>query len=678
MENKLIKLFNQYSSIDFEELNKHFDFSDKEVLKKINHSLNELERNFIIYFDNNTYYSVFLNDLHKGIFNKKGSQIYVDNLMVDSTNVKCEIGDEVLYQKIKNKVVILKVLKRNLTNVIGRVFYLKGKALFKVLYPNIYKVYELNKNYTKYNSKKLYSAKIVNYERNIVEIKEEVQGNNLLEAQLNSLLILKKVRTHFSKQVKQEVSAFIDDIHQNNYPDYLDYSDKFFMTIDGVSAKDYDDAICLEFLKDDILKLYVAIADVSAYVKENSALDKEASLRATSFYYANKVVPMLPFELSNNLCSLLPHKNRLTLVCEIYFKENKIIDYSINKAIINSKYRLTYDEVNDFFEKKQRFNDEFLNITLESMLKLSKSIRNVREEAGAINFKDDDLEFEISDGEVKKINYRIRKEAELLIEDFMLVGNEVIANHLYNLSLPAIYRNHSYPKIDSLNDYMESVSMLGYKFKNNAYNQNALSLKKSLAYFKDTIYYPIVSDLLLRSMSKALYSSNSEGHFALTFKNYCHFTSPIRRYPDLLVHRTIHKYLFNNNYDEIDNDIKKIDKLVNLSNQGEKLSVDVERSSNLILIANYMKKYLNHSFIGVIDSVTSYGLFIRLDNGARGLLHISYLEHNLSYDEKNMILYNNNVSYCIGKSIKVIVKEVDEYSGRIDFKIKNKISRWYN
>ena len=447
------------------------------------------------------------------------------------------------------------------------------------------------------------------------------------------------------------------------------------MTIDGDDSKDFDDAISVYRQGEDYL-LKVHIADVSEYVKENSALDKNARDRATSIYYADRVIPMLPLELSNGLCSLNPGVNRLTITAEmVYDRFGNQLDFKVYESVIKSKYRMTYNNVNKIFDGDETLRKEYSELLdmLDAGYELSSILRKRREDNGSIDFKDDEAKLIIKNDKVYDIVLRERGIAEKMIEDFMIGANVAVASYMKYLDYPMIYRNHDYPKTDRLLSFVEVVEQMGYKFKGNKYAIRSKQLRECLEYFEGSDLELVVSNLMLRSMAKAVYDNVPEGHYGLGLEDYCHFTSPIRRYPDLVVHRMLKKYVFSyDNLDDKDKDIKKNGEIANLASDRERRAVNIERDIMDLKKCEYMADKIGRIYDGVISSVLSFGFFVKLDNTVEGLVHISELDGYYTFDEKMMVLRSDDHEYKVGMRVRVKVSDVDLRRCSIDFRLYNK------
>lgn len=482
----------------------------------------------------------------------------------------------------------------------------------------------------------------------------------------------------FSKTFPQEVIDEVANIPQvvtnNEYINRKDFRDLPIITIDGDSSKDFDDAIYVKKETDNTYTLGVYIADVSNYVLFNKPLDKEAYKRGTSVYLADRVIPMLPRELSNGICSLNEGEDRLVLA--IIMKINskgQVVDSNLCEGVIKSRHRMTYTKVNKILNDDKDLITEYSDIyqMLLEANELHKIIRAQREASGSLDFDIDEYEFILNeDGSPKDIIKRTRYDAEKLIEDFMIVANEEVAKYMSHLDLPFLYRVHDKPVEQKVIDFMDYIGETK-KIKQNKeiYPKDVQTILKKL---EDKPEGHILNQLLLRAMAKAKYSSRNIGHYGLALKKYCHFTSPIRRYPDLIVHRIIkelilHPEHYESRYKYYANNLEEIG--LNTSNR-ERNAISCERDTNDMLYAWYMEKHINETYTGYISAVTNFGLFVTIDKGVEGLIHIRNLVGNYSFNEKTMQLVGYNRTFSLGDKVEVVVMLSDRYTKKIDFMLK--------
>jgi ribonuclease R len=467
----------------------------------------------------------------------------------------------------------------------------------------------------------------------------------------------------------KKTTAHISNKDLNNRKDLTDWT---IFTIDGETAKDFDDAISLD-LTDVGYRLGVHIADVSHYVKKNSALDKEALERGTSIYFPSDVIPMLPFELSNDICSLKPNVKRLTLTALIDFNQKgEVIHSEFFTSVIKSRIRFTYNEVASLLKKDATENKHtrFVDI-LHNMHQLSKILRKQRFKCGSVDFHVPEPEIHMnSKGTVEKITKAQHNEAHELIEEFMLAANQVVARHLFNKKLPFIHRIHESPDEKKIAAFQEFVAGFGLRL-NSPSNVSSTDLQNILKRVRGRPEERVVNTLLLRTMKRAQYSGKDPGHFCLGFKHYTHFTSPIRRYPDLATHRLLKESL-NHKYSAHEKKAlaKEMMEIAEHSTLKEEKAMKVEREITDLRRTQYMSDKIGKSFTGTIVNVTQFGFFVELGEiFVEGLVHVSSLADDyyiyMEQDHKWRGQRRNKI-YKIGDLVKVRVKQVDISLRRID------------
>lgn len=456
--------------------------------------------------------------------------------------------------------------------------------------------------------------------------------------------------------------------------------DELIVTIDGKDAKDLDDAISLKMV-DGNYHLGVHIADVSYYVEEDTLLDKEAYKRATSAYLADRVIPMLPHKLSNDWCSLNPNELKLTLSCFMVLNsEAKVIDYEIKKTIIKSNMRLTYDAVNQLFKQNETIGDKQIDDMLFRMLELSQKLAKLRRQRGEIEFKSSELGFKVNEqGKVLDVYERKTDQAEELIESLMLIANETVASHMYHASIPSIYRTHAKPDADKLRKAVDLISLLGVT-KDVKHVDNPKVLQKIVDKTIGSPYEYIVHMTLLRAMQKAKYNHHQDIHYGLGAQFYAHFTSPIRRYPDLILHRLIHKFVLNEtndfkkDYEYYESNMHEIAEHTSLQ---ERTAVQMEREVAKLKSCEYMQDKLFMKFKGTITQMMKSGMFVKLDNGIEGFLALRSLRDYYSFDESQMLYvtaYGKKLR--LGDRIDVVVTDVNIVERHIDFGLYEENKKW--
>lgn len=478
----------------------------------------------------------------------------------------------------------------------------------------------------------------------------------------------------------KQLSQTVEEKQLQGRRDFTNYS---VITIDGDDSKDFDDAVYVERANNGNYILHVYIADVAEYVKADSKLDEEALKRGTSVYLADRVIPMLPRELSNGICSLNEGVIRLVLAClmEIDGKGN-LVNYEICEGYIRSLHRMTYRKVNAILRGDRNLQKKYADIEkmIFTMQELSHIIRQRRYKKGGLEFEVDEYKFELnSDGSPKSVTLRTRDDAEKIIEDFMLQANETIAYHMNIMQLPCVYRVHEKPDQDKLHSVFELISNMGVHFKNTRNDIHSKQIQTALDSMKDNPYSAIIHNLLLRSMMKAKYSEKCMGHFGLAMQYYCHFTSPIRRYPDLMVHRLIKSLLLYPK--KLDSQIAHFEEIlpdICLKNSlSEKNSVECEREVNDMLYAWYMSYFKNQVFSGMITSITSFGMYVSIDNGAEGLVSFKNMDGYFELDSEAFIVTNGIRKYRLGDKVEVVVLNADKESRQIDFMLKEDYNNWY-
>lgn len=470
-----------------------------------------------------------------------------------------------------------------------------------------------------------------------------------------------------AKSLPQEVSA--DEIKGRR-----DFRDLTTFTIDGADSKDFDDAISLEISKKGNYILGVHIADVAHYVQELGAIDEEAFKRGNSVYLLNKVIPMIPFELSNGICSLNEGVDRLTLsvIAEIN-KSGDVVKHEICESVINSNRRLVYEDVSDYLEKNIVHESLVgLEKTLDNMYELSQILQKKREEGGAIDFDIPEVIIEVDErGWPQNIHKRDRRSANKLIEDFMLTANVCVAREYFFKHIPFLYRIHERPKEDKISELNAYLRPLGYMINFDG-KVEPKDVQKVLERAKGTKEEMFISTMTLRSMTKARYSEINDIHFGLAFDYYSHFTSPIRRYADLTIHRIIKRHLKGTLSKGIIKNLKLVlPEIAEQVSRTEKIAQDAERQVEDIKMAEYMSERIGERYIGRVSSITNFGIFVELDNLIEGLISYRTMDGYYEFDVDNYkaIDYETKDEFHIGDEVKIEVINVDLNMGNIDFKL---------
>ncbi|WP_195251243.1 ribonuclease R [Romboutsia sp. 1001713B170207_170306_H8] len=500
--------------------------------------------------------------------------------------------------------------------------------------------------------------------------------------EIDSIIKAHGLPEEFPKKVLEEAEFVAVPIPKEEIERRLDIRELKTFTIDGEDAKDLDDAVSIEKLPNGNFKLGVHIADVTHYVREKSKLDKEALKRATSVYLVDKVIPMLPKTLSNGMCSLNPFEDKLTLsvFMEIDHKGD-VVKHDIHETVINSKARMTYTEVSDILEK----DDELLKKTFSHMVEefkmaeeLARILMKRREKRGAIDFDFPEAKIILNkDGEVVDIKHYERRISNKIIEEFMLISNETVAEHYFWLGVPFVYRIHETPSAEKMESLSKFVATFGYNIKGDLEEVHPKALQAIVEKIKGTREEEAISTILLRSLKQARYEPNCIGHFGLAAKYYCHFTSPIRRYPDLQIHRIIKEQLNNKLTQKRQEQLSGIvDYASTQSSERERAAELAERDVHDYYKACYMADKVGQEFDGIVSSVTNFGMFVELENTVEGLIRLANMADDYYiYDEMTYTIIGERTkkTYKIGDPVRIRVDKVNVDFREIDFALLGKI-----
>lgn len=702
MKDDIINILkNSDKALSIYELQDELGLKSVEEVKQLSEVLRCLEEEVVIYCSNKGRY-MMLEDSHlrKGVMraNKKGFGFVEienmdDDVYIAPENMNGAIHNDIVLVEITSKMNIdrlegriLKVIKRQVERYIGEInFDNKGIGHITLDDSKI----KLNIQVSKENSlnavdghkvvvellKKLNNN--LKYDGKVIEI---IGHKNDPGTDILSIVYKYNINTEFPEDVKEEVKTLPMEVRDIDKIGRRDLRNMEIFTIDGDDTKDIDDAISIERMSNGHYKLGVHIADVSYYVKEGSPLDNEAMERGTSVYLVDRVIPMLPHELSNGICSLNPNVDRLAISCVMEFDhDGKQIDYDIFPSVIRSSIQMTYKKVNSILEKDviPEGYEPYVD-SLKLMAELSKILRKMKDKRGYIDFEVDEAKILVDENcKPTDVILRERGTGEKLIEDFMIAANECVATHIYFMSLPFIYRVHEVPKEEKLRSYLGFVGSLGYQVLGDLKDNSPKTVQKIIHFLEDKPEFKILSSLLLRSMQKAVYRPENLGHYGLASKCYTHFTSPIRRYPDTTVHRLLHTYLFDKKLDM--GTIRKWEeKLVYISEHSsdrERASIDCEREVEDMKMAEYMENHIGEEFEGMISSVTSFGMFIELDNLIEGLVPLRDMKDFFHYDEEHMTLTGekSHVKYTIGERVLIKVVRASKEEKTIDFEVVRKL-----
>lgn len=487
------------------------------------------------------------------------------------------------------------------------------------------------------------------------------------------------INIDFPKEVLEQAEGVPDEIDASELTDRTDLRDELTITIDGADAKDLDDAIAVKKLDNGNFELTVSIADVSYYIDQESPMDQEAYDRATSVYLVDRVVPMIPHRLSNGICSLNPEVDRLTMSCRMEINhEGNIVDHNIFQSVIHSNRRMTYEAVNKILEQEdQTAIQEFSDVApmIQEAGELAKILKNKREKRGAIDFDFNEAQVLVdSEGMPDDVVLRYRGTGEKLIEEFMLAANETIAENFHWMDVPFLYRVHEDPKEEKLRQFFDFITNFGIVVKGTGNDIHPRALQDIIEEVEGRPEEMVISTLMLRSMQQARYEDASLGHFGLSTEFYTHFTSPIRRYPDLIVHRLIRKYLIEGKTDQktLDKVAAELPDMAEHTSDRERRAQDAERDTDDLKKAQYMQQYIGEEYEGVISGVMNFGMFVELPNTIEGLVHISNMtDDHYQYHERHMSLIGERTAnvFRIGDPVEVKVLDVNIGEKLIDFQV---------
>lgn len=672
----------------------------KEEILELEKILNELESEYKIRKNRKNKYILMDDKYIQGEFqanqkgfgfvkiNDKQNEIYIsakDTLnALNGDTVLVKILEEKQNKATEGKIV--KIINRSITKVVGT---FKNSRNFGFVIPDDKKIatdiFISKKKFkgAKDNEKVVvkitkYPEKGKNAEGEIVEV-----IGNINQAGVDMMCLIREYSLpyEFPEFVIEETDEIPEEIEKSDISNRVDLRDKTIFTIDGEDAKDLDDAVMVEKLPDGNYKLGVYIADVSYYVKENSKIDKEALLRGTSIYMLDRVIPMLPVKLSNGICSLNAGKDRFTLSIEMEIDtKGNVVSSDIFKAVINVKERMTYTNVNKILENSdkeivKRYEKYIEDFKL--MEELAHILEKRREIGGSLDLDIPESKITLDErGKAIAVGKYELTFANTIIEQFMLTANETIAEKFYWLEAPFVYRVHEVPDIEKIEELNKFLYNFGYKIKGSKDNIHPKEFAKVLEEIKGKQEEMVVSTLILRTLKIAKYENENRGHFGISSKYYCHFTSPIRRYPDLFIHRIISKYLENgyNMSNQFKDEYKKIsENVAKQSSEREKVAKKIERDSIDLKKAEYMQDKIGEIYDGIISSVTNFGIFVELENTVEGLIKFEDL------GEKDYFIYNDEhktlqgertgITYKIGDKVKIIVIDANKETRKVAFAI---------
>lgn len=692
MEQNIIDILNNQDkpSLTSIEINDELGFTNIEDYKKLEETLEKMTSQGILYYSEKKKKYLLLKNSHlikgKLLLNPKGfgfvvigegkKDIYINEKNLNTGRHNDIVLIELLGDKTEGRIV--KIIERNEEKIVGTVYFKNNKCFVK---PDkkgldIEIIKECTKGLVEGHKvvvQPLAESKYIGSILHVIGHKHDV-GVDIV-----SFVYANGFKPAFPEEVLESIKDLPDEVLEPETKDRLDLRDEIIFTIDGDDTRDIDDAISIKLLEDDTYELGVHIADVSHYVKKDSLLDKEAYERGTSVYLVDRVIPMLPHRLSNGICSLNPNVDRLALSCIMKIdKKGNINDYTIRKTIIRSRIQMTYNKVNDILDNNiiAPGYEEYVD-KLILMKELSNILRNKMVRRGYIEFSSPEAKIIVDENcHPTDIKLRIQGTGENIIENFMVAANETVGSFIFYQTLPGIYRIHDKPDEKKLTSFFNFLVSRGYVVTGKKKDITSRDLQNILKQLKGKEDAKILNDLAIRSQAKAIYSNENIGHFGLGSKCYSHFTSPIRRYPDLILHRLVKDYTENYSQDIIDFWDTNLAEMANHCSIKEQDAQKCERDVEDMKMAEYMEDHIGEEFEGIISGVQEFGIFVELKNTVEGLIKIEDMpKGGYAYIEESMSLINRNTKekYSFGDKVLVKVISASKETSMIDFSLIKKI-----
>ncbi|MDO5018279.1 MAG: ribonuclease R [Lagierella massiliensis] len=682
-----------YTPITAEELCMVFDI-EPSFIKEFTKVLKDLEKDGLILKSNKGKYLLPASEnSYRGVLegNKAGYAYFIqENGIIDDVYISKEDLNGAWHQDIvliritkkaqddkKAEGEVVRILEKNEKPIIGT--YVHGKNFGFVIPDDTRYGFDIfiskgNRNQAKTNDKVV--AKVKNRApkgKNPEGVVKNIIGNiNEKGVDITSIVMEFNLPYEFSNKVLSRARDIGEEVSQTEIGQRTDFRELFTVTIDGATAKDFDDAVSIDKKGDNYI-LYVHIADVTHYVQKGSAIDKEAYRRGNSIYLLDRVIPMLPKELSNGICSLNPGVDRLSVTVKMEINnKGKVIDYKFYESVINSDYRLIYTNVSDILEgRKDIYEDGYLNEKLKLMEELFNILKEKRHRRGSIDFNFTDPEIILGhDGKPIDIVQEERRVANRIIEEFMIVTNETVGSHFGFMEEPFIYRVHEDPSEMKVEELKKMIKKFGYFIKGQ--DVHPKDYQSIISEAENKPEEAVISMMLLRSMSKAEYSPYPQMHFGLASMFYSHFTSPIRRYPDLFIHRIVKNFLHHkSNTNNINEYMKYLEDISKHCSMTERRAEDAEHEVESMKMAQYMEENIGKRFDGVISGLTKFGIFVRLENGVEGLVSfVQMTDDYYNFNEESYIVagQTRNKIYSLGQKVRVEVIDASSIKRQIDFK----------
>jgi len=621
--------------------------------------------------------------------NKKGygfvilereEDLYIPEDMMNGATHDDVVLAEITRSGVKREGKIIRVIRRDLHDMVGEIVTHHGKFRLKLDDEKkdiiIILTKESTRNCVEGHKVLVHLLEQLDKKKYLGEVKKILGHKDDPGVDILSIAYKYQIDPDFGELVEQELEDIPTEVDSSDFQNRTDYTSEMIFTIDGSHTKDIDDAISLKMEGNNYV-LGVHIADVSHYVKENTALGDAAYERGTSSYLADTVIPMIPHKLSNGICSLNEGVVRLTMSCVMTISPNgDVLSYNIGPSYIRSQKKMTYEAVNDILMRNQVLSgyEPYVD-TLKKMNELAHILQSRSVERGYIDFELDEARI-VQDEFGRAIDVVVdeREDGEKLIESFMIIANETVASHIYNMELPFIYRVHGKPNSEKIDDFVNLVKLLGYDLTTKTTELTPKSMQRLLEELDDKPEFKILSSLLLRSMRKAEYSKDNIGHFGLASRAYTHFTSPIRRFPDLTVHRLLKKYLVEQDFSmsTISYLEQNLVEVAAHSSEREVAADQAERDVDDMKMAEYMEQHIGEEYDGVISTVTNFGFFVELPNLIEGLVHVNTLKGDFyNYIPESLALIGNNTkkTYRIGDSVRVRCIASSKETAMIDFQL---------
>ena len=698
MREEILKLLNDGKALDMLEISKKLGYT-KEMDELLASTLSKMVNNFDLHLTNKGRYMLFkCNGKNENYFKGKfmdtnGAYGFVrvegldDDIFIHGSKTMGAInGDEVLVSLTKHSKgskkkegEIVKIVNREVNNKVGEVYHYDGKLMVSLDDKKFKKLIYINDTEE--------TRRLVDGDKIVVSFTGSSQTDDKIDAKfvkrighindpdigIKSILVDHGIEEEYSEEYLEELKHVPTEVRPSDLEGRRDLRDKIIFTIDGDDTKDIDDAISLEILPNGNYKLGVHIADVSYYVKEGSVIDRVAALLGNSTYADDSVIPMIHHQLSNGICSLNPEVDRLAITTEMEIdKDGKLVDYDIYPSVIRSRKQMTYNCVNKILDENEVPSgyEEYAD-TLKQMNELAHIIRKERESRGSMDF--DTREPKIvhdDDGNPIDVVLRHIGSGQRLIEDFMVRTNETMAGHFFYADLPCLYRVHGMPDEDRLKRFLAVLSGLGINLKADLKNMSPKVMQTIVNELRQYPEFRVLATKLLSCMDKAIYSPINIGHFALGLKTYLHFTSPIRRYPDLIVHRMLRKFFFSNGItqENIDHFKEILGDIGIHSSEMERNSEDAEREADDYRSAEVMALHIGEEFDAMVSGVTNFGIFVLLpDKGIEGLIPYESFDSDFDFDRDIEQVKIGNKLFKLGKEIKVRVESAIKEERQVDF-----------